>query len=100
MVQSWFKKHNADFKAILKPVVDKVEEDRKEIFGESKLKESTASTIITQLESIYDNMLDVRIKLSNNNLKRNSKEDNTIARLLSNIYWELDYLEDDGYFNV
>jgi hypothetical protein len=37
MVQSWFRKHNADFKAILKPVVDKVEEERQEFTTESKL---------------------------------------------------------------
>ena len=35
MVKDWFKKHNADFKEILKPVVDKVEESRQEMFGES-----------------------------------------------------------------
>lgn len=30
MVKRWFTKHNADFKEILKPVVEKIEEDRLE----------------------------------------------------------------------
>lgn len=48
MVQRWFKKHNADFKAILKPVVDKVEEERQELnsadYSESmSIKENAAN---------------------------------------------------------
>lgn len=59
MVQRWFKKHNADFKAILKPVVDKVEEERQELnsadYSESvSIKENANGTDKYRLVDYFD----------------------------------------------
>lgn len=66
MVQSWFRKHNADFKAILKPVVDKVEEERQEMFSEN-LKEDyitskQADVVYSELKNIFDDFSDNMIE--------------------------------------
>ena len=101
MVQSWFRKNNVDFKVVLKPVVDKVEEERQEFTTESiKLEESDNFTIINQLKQISKDISNIRRKLSDSDLDRNSEDAKTIRLLLCDIYWELDYLEDDGYFSV
>lgn len=59
MVQSWFRKHNADFKAVLKPVVDKVEEERQELnsadYSESvSIKENANGTDKYRLVDYFD----------------------------------------------
>ena len=54
MVQSWFKKHNADFKEILKPVVDKVDEYRQEIFGEGVTLKEVKSKYANKADEICD----------------------------------------------
>ena len=60
MVKGWFKKHNADFKEILKPVVDTVEESRQEMFDESSFskRNNKKSSIKEKTEKgSLDNML-------------------------------------------
>lgn len=64
MVKGWFKKHNADFKEILKPVVDTVEESRQEMFDESSfskrnnkkspIKERTKGDYVLDRKDIFD----------------------------------------------
>lgn len=66
MVQSWFRKHNADFKVVLKPVVDKVEEERQEMFSEN-LKEDyitskQADVVYGELKNIFDDFSDNMIE--------------------------------------
>ena len=66
MVQSWFRKHNADFKVVLKPVVDKVEEERQEMFSEN-LKEDyitsqQADSVYNELKNIFDDFSDNMIE--------------------------------------
>lgn len=64
------------------------------------IKEDINNAVISKLTKMAKDIQKIRITLSNANIDRDSDEGKQIAELLTDIWWELDYLEDIDYFDV
>lgn len=62
--------------------------------------ETNITTIVSKLTKMAKDIQKIRITLSRSNIDRDSDEGKQIAELLTDIWWELDYLEDTDYFHV